>query len=103
MNKAKAAKPHNIVDSSYFSIIAEGRGSKGMDIFLRGGGGETYYLMPHRYSDSLFFLLKQEISVRALRNLKPRRSYYAQSLLHSVNHILKVVDYYVKYELQDAA
>jgi hypothetical protein len=90
-------------DIAKMSIIANGRGHKGMDIYLKDQDGHTYYLMPHRYNEALFFHLRDGARIEALRSIKPQRSSYVQRLLHSLGHVLRVAESFVRYELDDAA
>jgi hypothetical protein len=73
-------------------------GKSGMNIFLAISGVE-HYLTTYRSNGVVWQKLKNGMTLGELKRLKPQKSRAGQVYFHSVRHILKIANDYIKYEL----
>lgn len=75
----------------------------GMAIFLNVDG-EELFVTTHRKNCHLFYWLADEgRTIDELRRWKPKRDKAEQALRRSLDHIIKLSDYVLKYEYYEAA
>ena len=73
-------------------------GNRGLDIYLVINGTE-HYLTTRRPNNQIWSKLKDGTTLEELRRYKPKKSKAEQKYYHSINHMLKITDDYIKYEL----
>ena len=73
-------------------------GSKGLDIYLIYNG-EEYYLVTRRYNHRIYMRLQNGITLDELKSFKPKRNKAEQKEYKSINHMIKVTNDFIKYEL----
>ena len=70
-----------------------------LSFYLEVGGGNRHFLMCHSGNPVLWKYFKEGVDLIDIAQIKPKRSYRTQQLIHFSNHLLKVTDSFVKYEL----
>ena len=73
-------------------------GKSGIDIYL-DISGRDYYLTTHKPSGNIWTMLKNRPTLGELRRVKPGKGRAYQKYYHYVNHMLKITDDFIKYEL----
>ena len=73
-------------------------GACGLDLYLGNAGTPAQFLLTRRPNGLLYLLLRDGMRVDDLRRLKPSRNPSRQKTYHYAQHLLKLVDTYLKYE-----
>lgn len=74
----------------------------GMAIYVMAEG-EAHFVMTHRKNNQLFFFLKDGRRLDEVKGYRPSRRMNEQAMSHSLEHIVRVVDYVLEYEVGEAA
>ena len=72
---------------------------KNISFYFELNSGECYYLMSHSDSPILWSYYKDGTTIREITRMKPQRTPSTQKLIHFNDHLLKVVDSFIRYEL----
>jgi len=81
-------------------ILCARNGSNGVDLYIQvGSRGEVHYLTTRRRNNDLYNRLKDGVSLEALKRFKPRRNPLEQKYYRSLQHLAKVADSFIRYEL----
>jgi len=73
-------------------------GSNGLDLYMTVDG-TAHYVTTRRRSGYMWQQLKDGITLGELRRVKPKKNKLSQKYFNSVNHLIKVADDFIKYEL----
>ena len=73
-------------------------GEHGIDLYIELGGSK-HYVTTRRSNGLLYQKLKDGVTIGELRRFKPRQSRAEQKYFRTTQHLLKVVDDYLKYEI----
>jgi len=71
---------------------------QGLNIYICIGGIE-HYVTTHRKSGLIWNKLKDGITLGELKRIKPKYPRAEQKFFHSAQHIIRVVDDFLKYDL----
>ena len=74
-------------------------GTSGLNIYLGNAGTPAQFLITRRPNGLLYQLLCDGMRVDDLRRMKPSRNPSRQKTYHYAQHLLKLVDTYLKYEV----
>jgi hypothetical protein len=73
-------------------------GNRGLDIFL-DVSGTSHYLTTHSRCGLLYRWLRNGKTLGELSRIKPSDSRSRQKILHYAQHLVKVAEDYIKYDL----
>jgi hypothetical protein len=74
------------------------RGEKGLDVYLSVNGTD-HYLVTRRQNDFIWKKLNIGVTLGELKRIKPTKYKSGQRYYHSICHMLKIADYFIRYEL----
>ena len=86
-----------------FKVKVESAPNDTLNVYLVDCHGISQFVQVRRRNALLYKMLKNGLTLNQLRVYKPNRSKHAQKTYNTIKHLVKVVEEYIRFELDDTA